>query len=185
MTSPRQALEAARERTLGLVAHLPDERLEAVVAEFMSPLAWDLGHIAAYEDLWLNHRLAGRPLLRPDLAELYDAFETPRPVRGDLQFLRGAELLEYLAEVRRRALEAPVGDGVLHELVVRHELQHAETMLQTMWLAGALPPGIGAPGVVSGSGLELVDVAGGSAWIGAGASGFAYDNERPRHRVEL
>ena len=55
----------------------------------MSPLSWDLGHVAAYEDLWLNHRLAGRELLREDLAALYDAFETPRAVRGDLEFLRG------------------------------------------------------------------------------------------------
>ena len=53
-------------------------------------------------------------------------------VRGDLEFLRGAELLEYMAAVRARALEAPVTDGELHELVIRHELQHTETMLQAM-----------------------------------------------------
>ena len=53
----------------------------------MSPLVWDLGHIAAYEDLWLAHRLGGLPLLRPDLAELYDAFETPRAVRGEIEML--------------------------------------------------------------------------------------------------
>ena len=47
-------------------------------------------------------------MLREDLAALYDAFETPRAVRGDLEFLRGEELREYMAEVRARALEAPV-----------------------------------------------------------------------------
>ena len=62
----------------------------------MSPLVWDLGHIAAYEDLWLVHRHAGVPLLRPELAELYDAFETPRAVRGGLQMLRRAEARDYL-----------------------------------------------------------------------------------------
>ena len=31
----------------------------------MSPLVWDLGHIAAFEDLWLVHRYGGRPMLRP------------------------------------------------------------------------------------------------------------------------
>src|SRR5689334_11450869 len=112
-----------RARTLKLVAHLGDPQLEAVHSPIMSPLAWDLGHVAAYEDLWLNHRLAGRELLHPGLAELYDAFETPRAVRGDLEFLRGEALREYMAAVRERALEAPV-DPELHELVIRHELQH-------------------------------------------------------------
>src|SRR5689334_25431758 len=96
-----------RERTFSLVAHLDEESLNAPLGPIMSPLAWDLGHMAAYEDLWLNHRLAGRELLREDLAALYDAFETPRAVRGDLEFLRGEELREYMAAVRERALEAP------------------------------------------------------------------------------
>src|SRR3954469_5875015 len=118
------ALGLARERTLSLVAHLDDAELERVVDPIMSPLAWDLGHIAAYEDLWINHRLGGHPLRHPGLAELYDAFETPRAVRGNIEFLRGDELRTYLAEVRERALRVPEGDGTLHELVLRHELQH-------------------------------------------------------------
>ena len=31
----------------------------------------------------------------------------------------------------------------------------------------------------------MVRVDGGAHEIGAGADGFAYDNERPRHRVEV
>src|ERR1700750_1733776 len=92
----RDVLEEVRARTFGLVAHLDEEQATAVHSPLMSPLAWDLGHVAAFEDLWLNHRLAGRELLRPGLAELYDAFETPRAVRGDLEFLRGDALLGYL-----------------------------------------------------------------------------------------
>src|ERR1700748_910811 len=126
-------MEEVRRRTFRLVAHLDEDPLTQVHDPIMSPLAWDLGHVAAYEDLWLNHRLAGRELLRPGLAELYDAFETPRHVRGDLRFPRGGGLQEYLDEVRARSLEAPLTDGgELHELVIRHELQHTETMLQTM-----------------------------------------------------
>ena len=148
----------------------------------MSPLAWDLGHVAAYEDLWLNHRLAGRELLREDLAALYDAFETPRQVRGDLEFLRGEELREYMAAVRERALEAPVTDGELHELVIRHELQHTETMLQAMSARRRrCRRRFAGPARVAGTGLEMVEVPEGPFEIGAAAEGFAYDNERPRH----
>jgi gamma-glutamyl hercynylcysteine S-oxide synthase len=180
----RDVMEAVRRRTFGLVAHLDEDQLTAVHSPIMSPLAWDLGHVAAYEDLWLNHRVGKRDLLRPGLAELYDAFETPRDVRGDLEFLRGAELREYMAQVRERALEAPV-DPDLHELVVRHELQHTETMLQTMRLAGLEPPEFTGPAGVDGSGLEFADVPAGPAEIGAGAEGFAYDNERPRHTADV
>src|SRR3954452_2846844 len=162
-----------RERTFSLVAHLDEEQLTATLSPIMSPLAWDLGHMAAYEDLWLNQRVAGRQLVREDLAALYDAFETPRKVRGDLEFLRGAELLEYMAEVRARALEAPVDNGgELHELVIRHELQHTETMLQAMRLASLEPPGFDGPRGVDGTGLEMVEIPEGPVEIGAPDVGF-------------
>ena len=88
--SPQEAiaaLEEARAGTLALIAGLGEEDLERVHSPIMSPLVWDLGHIAAYEDLWLAHRHAGLELLRPDLAECYDAFETPRAVRGEIEAL--------------------------------------------------------------------------------------------------
>jgi iron(II)-dependent oxidoreductase len=174
-------MEEVRERTFRLVEHLDPDQMTTVLSPIMSPLSWDLGHVAAYEDLWLNHRLAGRELLREDLAALYDAFETPRAVRGDLQFLRDEALREYMADVRRRALEAPPGDGELHELVIRHELQHTETMLQAMALAGITPPSFAGPAPVTGTGLEMLEVPEGPFEQGTGPEGFAYDNERPRH----
>ena len=140
-----RALRDVRGTTHALVAHLDDAALERAHSPIMSPLVWDLAHIAAYEDLWLAHRHAGLPLLRPDLAELYDAFETPRAVRGDIEQLDAPAARAYLHDVRERVLAAiltaGVGDGVLCELVLRHELQHTETMRQTMAIAGILPPG--------------------------------------------
>jgi iron(II)-dependent oxidoreductase len=189
-----QALTEARERTLKLVASVGEADLERVHSPLMSPLVWDLGHIAAYEDLWLVHRFAGRPLLRAELVEVYDAFETPRAERGDLPFLRPAPAREYLEAVRARTLAAiatdGIGDGVLHELVIRHEHQHNETMLQTLQLArlrGYDPPlrGGAATAVSAATGLELVEVPGGECTIGASEHGFAYDNERPRHRTDV
>ena len=131
------ALEEARERTLNLVAPLSDADVETAHSALMSPLVWDLGHIAAYEDLWLVHRHGGEPLLHPELAAMYDAFETPRAVRGDLALLDRGEALTYLAEVRERALEVldRSGPAEVHEMVLQHEQQHNETMLQAIELA--------------------------------------------------
>ncbi len=205
LTAPAaiEGLTEARTRTLDLVASLSDDVLERVHSPLMSPLVWDLGHIAAFEDLWLVHRSAGRPLLHDDLADVYDAFETPRAGRGELPFLPGDGAREYLGEVRARTLEVierqGVGDGLVHEMVIRHEHQHCETMLQTIQL-GELAPyvpvrgGSAAPDSIAGAsdgepaaltGLELVEVRDGPCTIGAGPEGFAYDNERGRHARHL
>jgi iron(II)-dependent oxidoreductase len=183
-------LEAARERTLALVAHLDDEQLAQVYSPLMSPLVWDLGHIAAYEDLWLAHRHGELELLRPQLADLYDAFETPRAIRGDIAALGPHEARAYLEAVRTRTVETiaerGVGDGVIVEMVIRHELQHGETMRQTLAIAGLLAPADEAslrrplPRETAG---EWLDIAAGPFEMGAGADGFSYDNERPRHVV--
>src|ERR1700684_275765 len=131
----------------GLVAPLTDEQLERAHSPIMSPLVWDLGHIAAYEDLWIGHRIGGLELLRGDLAALYDAFETPRAVRGDIEVLRADAARAYLADVRERTVrtlsERPLDAraAVIGEMVVRHELQHCETMRQTLAIAGLLAPG--------------------------------------------
>jgi gamma-glutamyl hercynylcysteine S-oxide synthase len=187
------ALRDARARTLALVAPLGSDELARVQHPLMSPLDWDLGHIAAYEDLWIVHRHGGGELLRPDLADLYDAFETPRAVRGDIPFLRGQDVFDYIGAVRERALEVlhhvGAGDGTLFELVVRHEAQHNETMRQTLFLAG-LPggrPDAAAPSRAARAGAEedWIDVPGGPFQMGAGPAGFAFDNERPRHRVDV
>src|SRR5438552_877892 len=98
------ALQDVRAKTLALVRNLADEQLERVYSPIMSPLVWDLGHIAAYEDLWLAHRQAGLELLRPDLAELYDAFETPRAVRGQIDALGPGAAHDYLQAVRARSV---------------------------------------------------------------------------------
>src|SRR4051794_3692928 len=166
-----EELATVRRRTLDLVAPPATADLERQIDPLMSPLVWDLGHIAAYEDLWLVHRHAGRDLLRADLAALYDAFETPRAVRGDLELLGHADALIYLAAVRDRTLEAIETHGidpVIHEMVLRHELQHTETMRQAMALGGLLPadeprlPGLGS------SDVEWLEIPAGTFAMGAG-----------------
>jgi iron(II)-dependent oxidoreductase len=79
-------------------------------------------------------------------------------------------------------------DGFVYEMLLAHEHQHNETMLQLLQLIEAYEPvqvdeSIEREPVTDGP--EMVRVEGGSHEIGAGARGFAYDNERPRHQVEL
>jgi gamma-glutamyl hercynylcysteine S-oxide synthase len=188
-----QAMDAARERTLDLVAPLSDEQLERVHSPIMSPLVWDLGHIAAYEDLWLGHRYGGLELLRPELANLYDAFETPRSVRGEIEALGPAQARAYLAAVSARTAEViaerGTGDGLLCEMVLRHELQHSETMRQTMDIAGLLPAQeqakMNAPIAPDATAEQWLQIPGGAFVMGAASDRFSYDNERPFHRVDV
>jgi iron(II)-dependent oxidoreductase len=191
-------LAAARESTLALVAPFDPEQLERVHSPIMSPLVWDLGHIAAYEDLWIGHRLGGLELLHGDLAALYDAFETPRAVRGDVEVLRPDAARAYLAEVRERTVQTlsereldERAAPVIGEMVVRHELQHCETMRQTLAIAGLLaaadaaardrPLEPGGAARADGGERDWLAVAAGPFELGASSEGFAYDNERPRH----
>jgi iron(II)-dependent oxidoreductase len=186
-------MHAARERTLALVAGVREEDLERVHSPIMSPLVWDLAHIAAYEDLWLGHRHGGLPLLREDLADLYDAFETPRSIRGSVELLDGPRAHGYMAAVRERTAEVlsdrGIGDGFVCEMVLRHELQHSETMRQTMAIAGLLPRAdrarMDVPLAPADEAEEWVRIPTGEFAMGAGQAGFAYDNERPRHVVDL
>ena len=136
-----ESLDEARERTLRLIAPVQAGDLDHVHDPLMSPLSWDLGHIAAYEDLWLNMRGGGHEPLRPDLMEVYDATETPRADRGDLPYLRSDEALGYMDAVRARSRESGAAADFV-ELVLQHEHQHNETMLQALALAAA---GVYAP----------------------------------------
>jgi iron(II)-dependent oxidoreductase len=179
---PLEALAAVRERTRILVGGLTRAELEEQIDPLMSPLVWDLAHIAAYEDLWLVHRHGDRPLLHPELADLYDAFETPRQARGDLELLDVPQAWAYMDEVRARVLEVVAergGDDVLVEMVLQHELQHTETMLQAMRLGGltdwigALPGGDGTSTSTTGEAALHAGAGRGGAAGGATAGGDA------------
>jgi len=196
-----ERLAEARERTLALIEPLDDKQLNAVYSPILSPLAWDLGHIANFEELWLVQTIGGRKPMDGDLGRFYDAIENPRKTRGELPILRDAELRAYMADVRERALDV-LGDvdispgaeepllreGFVYEMLLAHELQHNETMLQLLQMVGgyesALVDSLAEPEPVA-PGPETITIAAGEYEIGAGERGFAYDNERGRHTVEL
>ncbi len=194
-------LAAVRHRTLDLVAPLDAEWLARTPDPIMSPPAWDLAHIAAYEELWLVTRLVGDAPLHPDLQATYDAFETPRAVRGAIRILDGHESREYMDAVRARALAvlertdmSPDGPeltagGFVWDMVAQHEAQHDETLLQTLQLmpAGAYSPCADAlpPSGTATRGPDPVDIPGGTIVMGATGGRGALDCERPAHVREV
>ena len=92
-------LEEARARTLLLVAPLSDEELHTQHDPLMSPILWDLGHIAHFEELWLTRNLDG-PIEFVEMPGLYNPFEHPRSTRGALPLRAMGEL--YTQIERRR-----------------------------------------------------------------------------------
>jgi iron(II)-dependent oxidoreductase len=193
-------LAEARRRTLLLIEPLADEQLNRAYTPILSPLAWDLGHIANFEEQWLVQRVGGRESLDGDLGRFYDAIENPRSSRNELPILRGSELRAYMEEVRARALDVLeridldaaedrlLENGFIYEMLIAHEHQHAETMLQLLQMVERYEPADHDAGPAAepvGEGPGMVCVEGGSFAIGTGPEGFAYDNERPRHEVEL
>ena len=72
-------------------------------------------------------------------------------------------------------------------MLVQHEHQHNETMLQTLQLAdaGVYSPGAPRAGPAQAPPRARLAFPAGRFAMGAAEEGFAYDNERPRHEVEL
>jgi iron(II)-dependent oxidoreductase len=192
-------LEAARRRSLGLVEPLSDSDLIRQHSPLMSPLAWDLAHVANFEDIWLVRALGGTAV-GAHYDHLYDAFANARADRPSLPLLDPDGARRYLGDVRRRTLDlldrARLGPG--HELldagyvygmVLQHEHQHDETMLATLQLMdapGYRPTASPAPPRTSKTtGGEEVLVGGGPFVMGTDSDAWAYDNERPAHVVDV
>lgn len=198
-----QLLEA-RARTLLLLAPLTDEELRAQHDPLMSPMLWDLGHIAHFEELWLTRNLEG-PIEFVEMPGLFNPFEHPRSERGSLRLPGIARCREILDDIRRRVLDrlaaaefdssnALLADGYVYHMVLQHEYQHNETILQTLQLKQGRPyspavrfevPPEGASSRPQALPGEMIRFPGGVVPIGTDDRSEAYDNERSRHLVEL
>ena len=194
-------LTRARERTLRLV-DFDDAELFRQYDPLMSPLIWDLAHIGQQEELWLLR--GGNPdrpgMLAPAVDGLYDAFVHSRSSRVDLPLLPPADAHAYCRTVRSKALDAlevlpdAAGSGVdpsfVYGLVISHENQHDETMLQALNLRSG-PPILGAgtplPAGRRGVAGTSVLVPGGPFVLGVDARDepHSLDNERPAHTVDV
>jgi iron(II)-dependent oxidoreductase len=193
-------LADARERTLALIAPLTDDDLSRQHDPLMGPIVWDIGHIGHFEELWLTQNLDGE-IRFAEMPGTYNPFENPRRLRGTLEYPARQEMLDLLAGIRARVIEridsvdfesgnALVQGGYVYAMILQHEYQHNETMLQTCQLKRgapyAAPRGWNVPeptlNIERGS---MVRFAGGEAFVGTHDRTEAYDNERPQHIVRL
>src|SRR6188472_4452664 len=197
-----QELAEARARTLLLLAPLSDEDLRIQHDPLMSPLLWDLGHIAHFEELWLTRNLDG-PIEFVEMPGMFNPFEHPRAKRGALPLPGLTECRAIMEEIRGRVLArlatvefddaVPLlRDGYVYDMVLQHEYQHNETMLQTLQLKQGTPytPALRYPiPLPPVSELirpgEMTYFPGGTVEIGTDDHSAAYDNERARHTVSL
>ena len=193
-------LERSRRRSLDLTTGTLDEgELLAQHSTLMSPLVWDLAHIGNYEEQWLLREAAGAEALRPELDDVYDAFEHPRATRPTLPLLKPGEAGDYIGQVRRRVLDALdaltldpgrelLDAGFVFGMVLQHEHQHDETMLATHQLRRGNPvlpatDHLPAPAALIRS--AEVTVPAGPFTMGTSTDSWSLDNERPAHQVDV
>jgi ergothioneine biosynthesis protein EgtB len=171
-----------------------------------SPTKWHLAHTTWFFETFLLIPLApGYRPFDPRYGYLFNSYyeavgpRHPRPRRGLLTRPRVAEVARYrdhvdaamtrLIETAAETVWAEVEPFL--ELGLNHEQQHQELILTDIKHAFSLNPlrpayadsptrnGTAAPA------LSWIDYPGGIVSIGHGGSGFAFDNEGPRHQVLL
>ena len=191
-------LDEARRRTLLLVSHLTDDDLHRQHDPLMSPIIWDLGHIAHFEELWLTQNLDGK-IEFSEMPGMYNPFEHPRATRASLALPSLKEMTERMTEIRARVLDRLdaqrfdernplLKGGLVYHMVLQHEYQHNETILQTLQLKQGEPyhpPRRNEIPSGNHAGEAMASFPERSATIGTDDASWSYDNERPRHEIAL
>ncbi|MCB1747484.1 MAG: ergothioneine biosynthesis protein EgtB [Gammaproteobacteria bacterium] len=208
-TATRSALAAryaeVRAYSLALAAPLSAEDACVQSMADASPAKWHLAHVTwFFETFVLEAHEAGFAPHHPAFRELYNSYyngigpQYPRPRRGLVTRPSLEAVREYRAAVDARiadlleSTDLPAAALTTIELGLHHEQQHQELLLMDIKhllslnpLAPAysetpLVPAAAAPA------LQWTAQAGGLRELGHdSASGFAFDNETPRHRAWL
>jgi iron(II)-dependent oxidoreductase len=121
-------------------------------------------------------------------------------VRGALQLPTLDECRVLMSEIRSRVLERMshvrfdtddelLRDGYVYSMVLQHEYQHNETMIQTLQLKQGMPYQAqrvyATPASRGADRHAVVRFGGGRVRVGTNDRAAAYDNERPQHELDV
>jgi ergothioneine biosynthesis protein EgtB len=201
---------SVRQHSLGLAAPLSAEDQCIQSMPDASPTKWHLAHTSwFFEAVVLIPHLPGYVEFDPRFAHLFNSYyeslgpRHPRPQRGLLTRPSLTQVHAYREHVDaavQHLLAQPESRGdwetaaSLLELGLNHEQQHQELMLTDILHAFSCNPLLPAYQPVDEPLLRLaaapaplrwIEMSGGVVEVGSDASGFAFDNESPRHAVLL
>jgi ergothioneine biosynthesis protein EgtB len=202
LTALGERLFATRRLTLGLAAPLSDA--DATIQPFpdASPAKWHLAHTSwFFETFVLRDHVFGYTPFDERYAFLFNSYyeaEGPRherPRRGMLSRPSLDEVRAYRARVdealeRSLPLFSPAALDLI-ELGINHEQQHQELFLTDILATLAENPlepayaELASPACFAAESLSWHRGREGIVEIGAPEGGFAFDCERPRHKVFL
>jgi ergothioneine biosynthesis protein EgtB len=202
---------SVRSRTDRLSAPLSAEDQVVQSMPDTSPTKWHRAHTTWFFAEFLLHAdgTSGQLWDRPDYRFLYNSYyeaigaRHPRPERGLVTRPTIAEVAEYRSHVDK-AVEQMLAGGIDAEaastlvLGTHHEEQHQELLLLDIKHALSMNPAVGpayvdvvVPAAEDPGPMGWLEFRGGLVEVGHdGAdgdsiSGFAFDNEGPRHEVRL
>ena len=166
-----------------------------------SPVKWHLAHTTwFFETFVLDRFAAGYRALDPNYRFLFNSYyhavgeQFPRPQRGMLSRPSLDEVWAYRRTVDQQVKAVLEGRAIpleamkLIELGLHHEQQHQElivTDLKHLFSLNPLSPSLFPGSEYQGEILEdlyWLKMPGGEKEFGHDGAGFAFDNERPRHR---
>ncbi|MDC8773847.1 ergothioneine biosynthesis protein EgtB [Roseateles albus] len=203
-------LQATRRHTEHLAAPLSPEDQALQSMPDASPTKWHQAHTT-----WFFETLVLRPWARDyqvfdaRFAQLFNSYyeslgaRHPRPQRGLLSRPALSEIQAYRAHVDRAlvdlVLQADADSWAqarpLLELGLQHEQQHQELILSDILHAFSLNPLAPAyrapvhpakvPTSYGATTMQWLTHPGGLVSVGAPADGFSFDNEGPRHAVQV
>jgi ergothioneine biosynthesis protein EgtB len=207
-----ERFSAVRAASVALTAGLLPEDQTIQSMPDVSPTKWHLAHTTwFFETFVLAAYQPGYQAFDPAYLYLFNSYyqqvgpRHPRPERGLLSRPGVADIARYRAAVDAAvlALIARAGTGPwqaiapLLELGLHHEQQHQELILMDIkhvfsvnplrpcYRAGAIERRAALQPVPQPAPAAWATFAGGLAEIGHAGSGFAFDNEGPRHKVWL